>query len=389
MPSAVAEELAADQAATSGWARLPVTIPQIIIGVLALILMILGPMMLGTWLPAFMLVVAYAVGVVGFNLLLAAGQLSLGHAAFMGLGGFIYAYLAGEPLRRTNGLSLPPILAALAALVIVGLIGLAFSPLTSRLGGLSLAAASLGLVFLVDHVFGVAPKITGGAAGRPVVPLGVGSMEITEQRSLWYLLTIVAAISFVFAELLGRSRVGRALYAIRDGELFAPAMGVEVRRLKAQAFFVSSIYAGLSGIMIGLIAGSLVSESFTLTLSLNILMMAILGGTNYLVSGALAGSAIFVLLPEVLRRYSGSFPFLSQEGSASGLTASEATSYLFGIAIILTLILRPDGLMSLARIPMGRRRKVLQPSRRSLAPGPGGTSGPVTGSTNDSDTITK
>ena len=174
--------------------------------------------------------------------------------------------------------------------------------------------------------------------------------------ALWYLLIIVATASFVFAALLARSRVGRALYAIRDGELFAPAMGVEVRRFKAQAFFVSSIYAGLSGIMIGLIAGSLVAEAFTLILSLNILMMAILGGVNYLVSGALAGSAIFVLLPEIMRRYSSSLPFLAPEGSTSGMTASEATSYLFGIAIILTLILRPDGLMSLAARPFVKKR---------------------------------
>jgi branched-chain amino acid transport system permease protein len=240
--------------------------------------------------------------------------------------------------------------------VAVGLIGLAFSPLTSRLGGLSLAAASLGLVFLADHLFGVATRVTGGAAGRPVPPIGIGDMEIYEVNSLWYFLCIVAGASFIFAALLARSRVGRALYAIRDGELFAPAMGVEVRRFKAQAFFVSSVYAGLSGIMIGLIAGSIVAESFTLVLSLNILMMAILGGVNYIVAGALAGSAVFVLIPEVLRRYADAFPFLAAEGSASGLSASEATSYLFGAAIVLVLILRPDGLMSLATLPFGRRQ---------------------------------
>lgn len=364
MPSSVVERPLDEAPATRPQRQLPFTVPQLVVVGLAVLCLAFGPFFLGTWLTAAMLLLAYAVGVTGFNILLAAGQLSLGHAAFMGLGAFIYAYLAGEPLARTDGLSLPPVLAAIIALVAVGLIGLAFSPLTSRLGGLSLAAASLGLVFLADHLFGVASRITGGAAGRPVAPIGIGGLQITEQRSLWYLLAVVALAAFVFAALLARSRVGRALYAIRDGELFAPAMGVEVRRFKAQAFFVSSIYAGLSGIMIGLIAGSLVAEAFTLTLSLNILMMAILGGANYLVSGALAGSAIFVLLPEVLRRYSGSFPFLSPEGATGGLTASEATSYAFGIAIIATLIFRPDGLMSLGDISLFKkwRRRNTTPS---------------------------
>jgi branched-chain amino acid transport system permease protein len=373
VPDSATQSEVVEKTARPAQRRLGLSAAQLVLLGIGLVFAVVAPLVLDTWLPAVMLLVAYAVGVVGFNILYAAGQLSLAHAAFMGIGGFLYAYLAGESLPRTVGLSLPPVIAALIALIAVGLVGLAFSPLTSRLGGLSLAAASMGMVFLADHLFGVASRVTGGAAGRPVPPMGIGSAEITSDEALWYFLVIVAGVSFVFAALMARSRVGRALYAIRDGELFAPAMGVEVRRFKAQAFFVSSIYAGLSGIMIGLIAGSLVSEAFTLTLSLNILMMAILGGVNYLVAGALAGSAIFVLLPEILRRYSSYIPFLAPEGSTSGITASAATSYIFGIAIIVTLIVRPDGLMSLVgAVPFGKKRdKDVPPAHAPGAPASG------------------
>ena len=317
----------------------------VVVGVLVL----LAPTVAGTWLPVLMSLAAFAVGVVGFNLLYSAGQLSLGHAFFMGLGGFSYAYLSGESGARTDGLGLDPVLAFVVSALLVGLVGLAFSPLTSRLGGLSLAAATLGLVFLGAHVFGMAERITGGTAGRIVVYMRFGQYELYEERDLWYFVAGVAALAFAFAALISRSRVGLALEAIRDGEHLARGLGINVRRYKAQAFFFSSLYAGVSGILIGLVAGVLVKESFTLVLTMNILMMAILGGASALVVGAVVGTSLFIVLPELLRRHGDSLPFLAPEGSVTGLTPAAAATYIFGAAIVLILIVEPDGLTALGR----------------------------------------
>ncbi|MBE7324752.1 branched-chain amino acid ABC transporter permease [Nocardioides sp. Y6] len=317
--------------------------------VVAAILVILAPSVAGTWLPALMNLAAYAVGVVGFNLLYSAGQLSLGHAFFMGLGGFSYAYLAGPSTARTDGLELDPLLAFVLSALLVGVVGLAFSPLTSRLGGLSLAAATLGLVFLGAHLFGMAERVTGGTAGRVVENIRFGEYELYEQADIWYFVAGVAAICFAFAALVSRSRVGLALEAIRDGEHLARGLGINVRRYKAQAFFFSSLFAGISGILIGLVAGVLVKESFSLILAMNILMMAILGGASAVVVGAVVGSALFVLLPEFLRRYGDALPFLAPEGAVTGLTPAAAATYVFGAAIILVLIVEPDGLSALGR----------------------------------------
>lgn len=337
------------------------------LAVVGIILVVSAPVVAGTWLPVLMNATAFAVGVVGFNLLYSAGQLSLGHAFFMGLGGFSYAYLAGETSALTIGLGLPPLVAFLLAAFLVGVVGLAFSPLTSRLGGLSLAAASLGLVFLGAHIFGVADRVTGGTAGRLVESFRVGGYEFSSPQALWYLVAGTAAVAFSFAALLIRSRVGLALHAIRDGELESPALGINVRRYKAQAFFVSSIYAGVSGILIGLVSGVLLNESFTLYLSLNILMMAILGGTSAVVLGAIVGAALFILLPVLLRRNADLFPFLAPEGSTTGLSAAEAATYIFGAAIVLVLIIEPGGLTALvSRL----RDRLVRPDRTRPAPRP-------------------
>lgn len=317
--------------------------------VAAAVFVLIAPSVAGTWLPALMNLAAYAVGVVGFNLLYSAGQLSLGHAFFMGLGGFSYAYFAGSSTARTDGLELDPLLAFVLSALLVGVVGLAFSPLTSRLGGLSLAAATLGLVFLGAHIFSVAERVTGGTAGRIVENIRFGEYELYEQADVWYFVAGVAAAGFAFAALVSRSRVGLALEAIRDGEHLARGLGINVRRYKAQAFFFSSVYAGVSGILIGLVAGVLVKESFSLMLAMNILMMAILGGASAVVVGAVVGSALFVLLPEVLRRYGDVVPFLAPEGAVTGLTPAAAATYVFGAAIIVILIVEPDGLTALGR----------------------------------------
>ena len=325
-----------------------VNLKFVVLLALAVAALLLPPELLAdNWLQTAAQGVVMAVAVVGFNLLFSAGQLSLGHAFFMGLGGFTYAYCASNGTPTLGGLGLPPLIALVIAVLVAGLAGLAFSPISSRLGGLSLAAASLGLVFLGNHVFLNAAFQTGGAAGRPVEEFAIGGLKVSTLTDLWYFTVVVALAAFWFAHHIAQSRIGLGLNAIRDGELFASAMGVRVQRYKAQAFLVSSMYAGLAGAMLALVVGVLVPDTFDLLLSLNILMMSILGGAAYVVGGGVVGALVFVALPELLSQYAQVLPFVQTDQLAGGLTPGDAANYIYGGAIILIIILWPNGLVGL------------------------------------------
>ena len=325
-----------------------VNVRIVVLLALAMAALLLPPELLpADWLQIAAQGVVLAVAVAGYNLLFSAGQLSLGHAFFMGLGGFTYAYCASDGTRTLGGLGLPPLLALVIAVLVAGLAGLAFSPISSRLGGLAMAAASLGLVFLGEHIFLNARSFTGGPAGRPAEEFAIGGFTVSTLTDIWYFTMVVALAAFWFAQHLSKSRVGLGLNAIRDGELFASAMGVRVRWYKSQAFLVSSMYAGLAGAMLALVVGVLVPETFGLFLSLNILMISILGGSAYVVGGAVVGALIFVALPELLTRYAYLLPFVQTDQLAGGLTPADAANYIYGGAIVLIIILWPDGLVAL------------------------------------------
>jgi branched-chain amino acid transport system permease protein len=315
-----------------------------------------------SWIQILAQGVVLSVAVVGYNLLFSAGQLSLGHAFFIGLGGFSYAFFAGESTDTLGGLGLPPLLALILAVLVAGAAGLAFTPISSRLGGLGLGAASLALVFLGTHIFSNAKSFTGGAFGRAAEPFAFLGFEVSGLRQVWYFTVVVALGAYWFGGHLAKSRVGLGLNAIRDGELFASAMGVRVRRYKVQAFVVSAMYAGLAGAMLATVAGVLVPETFGLVLSLNILMMSVLGGSAYVVAGAVVGALIFQLLPEILTRNSQLLPFVSTDPLAGGLTPADAANYIYGAAIVAILILWPNGVVALfTRLAANLRRRRARP----------------------------
>ncbi len=334
-----------------------------------------------SWLQVVAQGVVMSVAVVGYNLLFSAGQLSLGHAFFMGVGGFSYAFFAGSSTSTLGGLGLPPLLALVLAVLVAGAAGLAFTPISSRLGGLGLGAASLGLVFLGTHIFLNVRPFTGGAAGRQVEPFAILGYEVVGLRRIWYFTMVVALLAYWVGAHLAKSRVGLGLNAIRDGELFASAMGVRVQRYKVQAFFVSAMFGGLAGAMLAMVVGVLVPETFGLFLSLNILMMSVLGGSAYVVAGAVVGALIFQLLPEILTRNSQFLPFVSTDPLGGGLTPGDAANYIYGAAIVAIIILWPNGVVAFfTRLAATRRRKQSGPPAEPIAQ--------TTGATTD-DVVTK
>jgi len=303
------------------------------------------------------------VSAIGLTLLVGrAGQLSIGHAFFVAIGAYGYCYLAGTGADDLAGLGLPPVVAAIGAVLAAGLAGALFAPVAGRLRGIYLGLASVGLVFLGQHILNNATPVTGGFNGRDAEPFElfgfsfsntdpdsfvVLGVQYGQLERLWYLFLACTALAWWCARNLVRSRPGRALVTLRDSEVAAGALGVHVVRYKAAAFTVSSMYAGLGGVLTALAFGRIVPDSFGLNASVSFLVMIVIGGVGS-VGGAVLGGVFVTLLPLVLGHYSDLLPFLAQPGS-SGISAADLSRILYGLAIVLVLLFAEGGLAGLGR----------------------------------------
>jgi branched-chain amino acid transport system permease protein len=325
------------------------------------------------WLRTGFAVFGAIVGAIGLNLLVGTtGQLSLAHAFFLAVGAVSYVYVSGEPgglgVADLDGLSLPPIVGMIVGVLLAGLAGLIFSPIAARLRGIYLGVASLALVFIGIHVLNAWTSVTGGFNGRTAPEfslfgftfgnrdpeLFVMGVPFREAERLWYLGLVLALAAYLFARNILRSRPGRALQTLRDSEVAAAVMGVNVQGYKARIFLVSSMYAGLAGVMYALSIGSIAPESFGLELSILYLAMIVLGGLGS-VNGAVLGAIFVSALPLVFQRYADIIPFVGgQDGG--GLAAGEAARFLFGAAIVLVILFEPAGLAGIANRITGRGR---------------------------------
>lgn len=314
------------------------------------------------WLQTGLFAMAAATAAIGLSMLVGtAGQLSLAHAFFIAVGAYGYAWLAGATdTTGLAGLGLPPVVAAVLAVLLAGLAGAVFSPISGRLRGIYLGLASLGLVFLGQHVMVNASSLTGGFNGRDAAPmralgyafddddpsgLRVLGQQFDRLERLWVLFLVLVVVAAWLARNVLTGRTGRAWATMRDSEIAAGVLGIEVPRAKATAFVVSSMYAGLGGVMTALAFSRIVPESFGLALSIDMLVMIVVGGIGT-VGGATAGAVFVTALPLVLDRYSGSIPFVADPGQP-GFTASIVARMLYGVAIIVVLLFSPGGLSAL------------------------------------------
>ena len=322
----------------------------------------------GFWLQTGLFAMSAAIGAIGLTLLVGVtGQLSLAHAFYIAVGAYGYCWLAGQApppgvTSAPGGAGLPPVLAAIGAVIVAGIAGALFSPIAGRLRGIYLGLASLGLVFIGQHILFNAKGITGGFNGRDAQPMSVFGFSFSDHspdnfvvfgvpygqlERLWYLGLLLVAVSWWYARNLLRSRPGRALEAIRDSEVAAAVMGVKVPVYKAAAFTVSSMYAGLAGVFLALSFGRIVPESFGFLVSIDYLVMIVIGGLGS-IGGAVAGALLVTALPQVLSRYSDSLPLVGDPGSGA-LQPGEAARFLYGAAVVAVLIFAPRGLAGLAR----------------------------------------
>ena len=226
--------------------------------------------------------------------------------------------------------------------------------------GIYLGLASLGLVFLGQHILQNATAITGGYEGIAVEPFSLFGFSFSGEgdlvilgvpygglERLWYLGVVLVALAIWYGRNLVRSRPGRALATLRDSEVAAGTNGIDVVRYKAAAFTVSSMYAGLGGVLMALAFGRIVPESFGFLLSVDLLVMVVIGGAGS-VGGAAAGALFVTALPLVLNHYSGSLPLLAEPGTG-GVGAAEFSRFIYGAAIVAVLLFARDGLAGLVR----------------------------------------
>lgn len=345
--------------------------------------LVVFPYFFGTfWLTTGLFCMAAAIAAIGLTLLVGVtGQLSLAHAFFIAIGAYGYCFLAGDTApgpTEPSGLGLPTGLALLGAVLLAGLAGALFSPIAGRLRGIYLGLASLGLVFIGQHILFNAGGVTGGFNGRGAAPfsiaglkfddgdgLVIGGVTFDAEERLWYLGLVLVLVAWWFARNLVNSRPGRALQQVRDSEVAAAVMGVNVPRYKAAAFMVSSMYAGLGGVFLALAFTVVTPDSFDFVYSIDFLIMIVIGGLGS-IGGAIAGAVLVTATQQLFSEYAASLPLVSESGGG-GLEAGQAASLIYGAALIVVLIFAPQGVAGLAR-RLGQRRSTASPEARTIQP---------------------
>jgi branched-chain amino acid transport system permease protein len=274
----------------------------------------------------FTLVVIYAIALLGLNLLLGyGGQISLGHGAFFAIG----AYAGAITIDRTDlpALAALPV-AALASGLAGGLVGLP----ALRIRGIYLALVTLSVALVVPQLVKRFDELTGGAQGmqvdQPVAPAWLG---LEDDQFLHLLALAVAVPMFLLAANLVRGGVGRALLAVRENELAAVAMGVDLARYKTGAFAIAAAYAGVGGALFTFANGFVAPESFTLVLSFGFLAAVVVGGL-----GTIAGAVFGALFLEFVPVYA------SDVDEALG-------GVIYGAVLIACMYALPDGVTGLGR----------------------------------------
>jgi branched-chain amino acid transport system permease protein len=265
----------------------------IVIAIAALIIIL--PLILPStfYLRIAALVFIFSIAVLGLNLLMGfAGQVSLGHAGFFGIGA--YAVAIGP-----THLGIPSWVSLIVGVTLAGLLAFVVGRPILRLRGHYLAVATLGMGLLIAMVFTNEARWTGGPDGMPVPRLQL--FDWTARGSItWYWISgVTLVIAALIAVNLIASPTGRALRAIHDSEVASKVLGIDVARYKLLAFVLSAIYAALAGAYLALFDGLVTPATAGFLRSIEFVTMAVLGGLGSIL-GSIVGAAILTVLPQVL-----------------------------------------------------------------------------------------
>jgi branched-chain amino acid transport system permease protein len=338
----------------------------VLAGAVALILLL--PHLAGEFrLSQFTYVAIYFVALLGLNILTGYnGQISLGHGAFMGIGGYAAAILilgregltlaGAHPPGWLPEQGMRPIFVIPLAGLITGLIGFLFGLPALRLAGVSLALATFAVAVSLPLIAKHYENVTGGGGGVSLpLPTTPFEWDISTPHWLYYEAWTTAGILFVVAWLLVRGRVGRAWRAIRDGEVAAVSSGVSPAAYKTFAFAVSSAFAGVAGALFVIQVSYINPDTFPIGLSILLLASVVVGGL-----GSLTGVIFGALLLEFLPIYAQNPPVLDFSFS------KQAPSVVFGVVLILIVLAFPGGVAGLLR--QGARPFRLAFARRGSGP---------------------
>ncbi|HEV8625820.1 MAG TPA: branched-chain amino acid ABC transporter permease [Acidimicrobiia bacterium] len=283
-----------------------------------------------------------AIGAVGLNLLTgSAGLISLGQGAFLAIGAYTAANLAAR-LHAPFWLALP------AAGLMAAVLGLVVGLPSMRVKGIYLAVATIAAQFMTEWTINHVKWIAGGSqATVSLPPPALGPLRFDTEVERYLLILAVAVVAVIVGLNINRSRLGRAFVAVRDRDLAADVIGVDVGRTKLVAFAVSSAYAGVAGALWAYYLGVANYEMFTITVSLEYLSMVILGGLGSVV-GSVYGAAFVTILPLALRDFLERFRNLVPVGDVATFVA-QLRLILFGSLIIAFLVAEPEGLARLWR----------------------------------------
>jgi len=279
------------------------------------------------------------IGAVGLNILTGlTGQISLGHAAFVGVGGYTAAVLMTR-LDFSFWLALPCAgFAAAVAGLIIGIPSL-------RVKGLYLCIATLAAQFIFEFIFIHWESMTHGIRGINVPAPDFGGLVLDTEKRFYYVTLIVVVLGVAYARNLIRSRVGRAFVAIRDRDLAAEIMGISLFRYKLTAFAISSFYAGIAGALWVSFMRIVTPDHFPFHLSIQYLAMVIVGGLGSIL-GSIFGAIFMILTPEVLNTLSSA---LSKMIPGLGQLFIPMKEVVFGALIVFFLIFEPLGLAEIWR----------------------------------------
>ncbi|HXG04957.1 MAG TPA: branched-chain amino acid ABC transporter permease [Candidatus Binatia bacterium] len=296
------------------------------LGLLALAVLVLAWPLLAPRYFVFLasLVLVNAIVAIGLNLLSGyTHQLSFGHAGFLAVGAYTAAILGGHA-------AVPAPLALLGAGLVTGAVGVALGIPCLRLEGLYLTMATLAFGFVVTEAILNLEGLTRGADGLPVPGARLGPWRLSTDTARYYLTAAVAAALTAAAVNLTRMRVGRALLAIRESEIAAEASGVPVAAWKTVAFALSAFYTGVAGGLFAYLVGHLSPDAFDVFLSVDFVVMIILGGLGS-VPGSIVGAAVVTVLHDSLA------------------AVQQYRPLIFGLILIACMLFMPGGIAGVLR----------------------------------------
>ena len=337
----------------------------LVVGIVLAVLPFLIENTLGrTWVRVADFALLYAILALGLNIVVGfAGLLDLGYIAFFSVGAYLYALLASPQF----GIHLPfwtllPLGAALA-----GAFGILLGTPTLKLRGDYLAIVTLGfgeIIRIFINNLNAPINITNGPQGLNLIdpvrfgpfslgqPHKVAGITFSPVQNYYYLFLVMMLLVVLVSLRLANSRIGRAWVAIREDEVAAESMGINTRNIKLLAFAMGASFGGVSGGLFAGLQGFVSPESFSLTESIMILCMVVLGGMGH-IPGVILGAVLLTVFPEALS-YLG--PLQQQLFNRILVDPSDLRMLLFGLALVLAMLFRPAGLL-----PARRRRGELVP----------------------------